>query len=119
MTTATPENASPKPSLEQFDEICEQTKSGDKVSKFLGMYSSSRLYTDWCVTAPEKKTRKNTHWCDFVEAMTAYYKPIENITLKQFHFQSNMQKDGETFIAFCNRVLVEVRHCNFKCTSAD
>ena len=26
ITTAAPENASPKPSLEQFDKICEQTK---------------------------------------------------------------------------------------------
>ena len=109
ITTATPENASLKPSLEQFDKICEQAKSRDKISKFLGMYSSNKLYTDWCMAAPEEKTRKNTHWCDFVKAMTTYYKPTENITLKHFHFQSNMQKDGETFIAFCNRVLVEAR----------
>ena len=33
-----------------------------------------------------------------------------------FSFQSNIQKDGETFIAFCKRVLLEANHCNFKCT---
>ena len=33
ITTATQENPSPKPSLEQFDEICKQTKSCDKVSR--------------------------------------------------------------------------------------
>ena len=64
------------------------------------------------MAAPEDKTRKNTHWCDFVKAMTAYYKPTENITRNQFLFRSNMQKDGETFIAFCIRVLVEARPCN-------
>ena len=48
--------------------------------------------------------------------MSAYYKPTENV-LKCFHFQSNIQKDGETFIAFCNRVLLEIKHCNFKCTT--
>ena len=74
--TAAPENASPKSSLEQFDETCEQTKSCNKVSKFLGMYSSNRLYTDWCMAVPEEKT-KNTQWCDFVKAMTPYYKPTE------------------------------------------
>ena len=66
-------------------------KSHDKVLKFLGMYSSSRLYTDWCMTALEEKTRKNTHWCDFVKATTAYFKPTENIMLKPFHFRLNMQ----------------------------
>ena len=67
------------------------------------------------MAAPEEKTRKNAQWKDFVEAMSAYYKPTENITLKHFHFRSNIQKDGETFIAFCNRVLLEAKHCNFKC----
>ena len=51
--------------------------------------------------------------------MSAYYKPIENITLKHFHFRSNIQKDGETFVAFCNRVLLETKHYNFKCTAED
>ena len=114
---ATPENHSPKPNLEQFDNLCEHTKARDKVSKFLGIYSSRRLYTDWCMAAPEEKTRKNAQWKDFVEAMSAYYKPTENITLKHFHFRSNIQKDGETFIAFCNRVLLEAKHCNFICTA--
>ena len=65
------------------------------------------------MAAPEEKTRKNSPWCDFVKTMTAYYKPTENITLKHFHFWPNMQKDGETYIAFCNHVLVEARHLQF------
>ena len=42
----TPENHSPKPNLEQFDNLCEHTKARDKVSKFLGICSSRRLYMD-------------------------------------------------------------------------
>ena len=71
------------------------------------------------MAAPEEKTGANTHWCDFVKAMTVYYKPAENITLKHFHFWSNMQKDGETLVVFCNRVLVEARHCSFNYKSVD
>ena len=59
---ATPGNPSTKPNLEQFDNLCEHTKSHEKVSKFLGTYSSRRLYTDWCMAAPEEKTRKNAQW---------------------------------------------------------
>ena len=113
---ATSENPSPKPNLEQFDNLCEHTKACNKVSKFLGIYSSRRLYIDWCMATPEEKTRKNAQWKD-LEAMSAYYKPTGNITLIHFHFQSNIQKDGETFIAFCNHVLLEAKHCNFKCTA--
>ena len=51
----------PKPTLDQFEEICEQTKSRNKVANFLGMYSSNRLYTDWCTVVPEDKARKNSH----------------------------------------------------------
>ena len=89
------------------------------MSKFLRIYSSKRLYTDRCMAALEQKTRKNAQWKDFVETMSAFYKPTENITLKHFHFRSNIQKDGETFIAFCNRVLLEAKHYNFKCTAED
>ena len=34
--------------------------------------------------------------------MLSYYKPTENITLKHFHFRSNIQRDREAIIAFCN-----------------
>ena len=114
---ATQQNPSPKPTIKQFDQICEQTKARDKVAKLLGMYSSRSFYTDWFMAAPEEKTRKNIPWEAFVKIMSAYYKPAENITLKHFHFRSNIQIDGETFIAFCNRVLLESKHCSFKCAS--
>ena len=39
--------------------------------------------------------------------------------LEKFHFGSNIQKDGETFIAFYNHVLLEAKHCDFKYTAED
>ena len=58
ITAAIPKNASPKPLLEQFFNMCEQTTLCNNVSKYLGMYSSNRLYTDWFMAAPEEKTNK-------------------------------------------------------------
>lgn len=52
------ENPPPKPNLEQFDDICEDIKARDKVTKFLGMYSWNRLYTDWYMAVPKEKARK-------------------------------------------------------------
>ena len=49
--------------------------------------------------------------------MTQYYKPTENVTSKHFQFWSNLQKDHETFIAFCNQVALEAKHCRFNCES--
>ena len=96
-----------------------KTESGLIVRSAETGYSSRRLYMGWCMAAPEEKTRKNAQWEDFVEAMSAHYKPAQNITLKHFHFGSNIQKDGGKFIAFCNHLLLEAKHCNFKCTAED
>ena len=52
------------------------------------------------------ENKENAQWRDFVDAMSAYYKPTESITLKHFQFRSNIQKDGETFITFCNHALL-------------
>ena len=49
--------------------------------------------------------------------MTQNHKPTENITLKQFQSRSNLQKENETFIAFCNRVALEAKHCKVICES--
>ena len=51
--------------------------------------------------------------------MKKYYKPNENLTLKNFHFRSLTQDTKETFLAFCNRKQKEARHCQFKCKRAD
>lgn len=64
-----------KPNLEQFDEMCEDTKLRDKIAKFLGMNSWSRLHTDWCMTVTTETARKSAKWNEFVTTMTQYYKP--------------------------------------------
>lgn len=48
-----------KPTLEEYDEIVEEWKSHDRVAKFLGIYSSRRLYSDWQAAQPAEKLRKN------------------------------------------------------------
>ena len=47
--------------------------------------------------------------------MKEYYRPTENLTLKNFNFRAITQNQVETFPAFCNRVNKETKHCNFKC----
>ena len=39
------------PLMEEYDTIVEQRKSKDMVAKFLGIYSSGRLYSDWMISA--------------------------------------------------------------------
>ena len=51
-------NVDKKPSLEEFDSIVEEWKSHDRVAKFLGLYSSRRLVSDWKAACPEEKERK-------------------------------------------------------------
>lgn len=114
-TTETVPN--PKPSLEEYDKICLEWRSKDKVIKLLGMFSSHKLYEDWCIAEPDETKRGKAHWDDFVAALKAYYKPTENHTLKHFHFRSITQQPEESFPRFCNRVESEAKHCNFMCES--
>ena len=51
--------------------------------------------------------------------MRLYYKPTENVTLKNFHFRALFQKQDETFPSFCSRVKKEAKHCNLKCELAE
>ena len=104
--------------MDQYDSIVEEWKSKDMVAKFLGIYSSRRLYSDWVAEAPVEATRKVATWMIFKAKMLEYYKPTENLTLKNFQFRTLSQEKDETFIAYCNRVEKEARHCQFKCVSA-
>ena len=45
------ENAEPKPNVLQYDAIKSGWQAKDKVAKFLGIFSSPRLYEDWCMAA--------------------------------------------------------------------
>ena len=106
-----------EPTLEEYDTLVEGWKSKDKVSKFLGVYSSRRLYSDWLNAEKDETTRKNSTWEGFVTKMKLYYKPTANSTLKNFQFRGLSQEKTETFIAFCNRVEREAAHCEFSCSS--
>ena len=45
-TNTTQANPNPKPTLAQYNQISAEWRSKDRVAKFLGMFTSSRLYTD-------------------------------------------------------------------------
>ena len=68
-------------------EICDNWCSKDTVAKFLGMLSSSRMYTDWQIEQPDESIRNNSTWDNFLKTMKKYYKPTENSTSKNFHLR--------------------------------
>ena len=94
--------ANPTPNLNQYDEVVDNWKSKDKVTKFLGMFTSHRFYTDWQAAEPNSQTRKAAGWTVFLTFMKEYYRPTENLTLKNFHFRGLSQGETETSAAFCN-----------------
>ena len=62
-TTETVEK--PVPTVQQYDELKENWKSRDKVTKLLGMFSSQRLYSDWEAAQPDETARRNASWTRF------------------------------------------------------
>ena len=108
----------PKPTMAQYDEICEDWKSKDKVKKLLGMFSSERFLADWMAAEPDEQARKGVTWETFQTKMKEFYKPTENSTLTNFHFRQLIQNKDETFTAFANRVEAEAKHCQLKCAAA-
>lgn len=75
--------------------------------------------TDRQPAQPDDIDRKTNRWNDFKLIMLKYYKPNENLTLKNFYFISLAQDTKETFPAFCNRGHKETKHCQFKCKRTD
>ena len=61
-------NAHPEqnPTLEQYDDLRDDWRSKDMVTKFLGLFSSPRMYDDWCVVEPDEMARKKATWNIFV-----------------------------------------------------
>ena len=108
-------NPDKKPSLDEYDSIREEWQSRDKVAKFLGIYSSRRLFNDWKAAETVEKNRKNAYWDSFVSKLQDYDKPTQNLTLKNFQFRTLVQEKNETFTSFCNKVAREAKHCQFKC----
>ena len=86
------------PTMDEYDLIVEEWKSKDMLAKFLGIYSSRRLYSDWTMALSAEKARKDATWSQFKEIMQEYYRPTENLTLKHFQFRALSQDRDETFI---------------------
>ena len=80
---ATAEDTDPKPTIDDYDSLCDNWRSKDKVTKFLGLFSSKRFHTDWRAAVPDETQRDTSSWTDFVTSIRAYYKPTENATLKK------------------------------------
>ena len=112
-------NEDVKPSLTQYDEIRENWISKDKVTKFLGIFSTERQHEDWISAEPDEQARKNATWENFISSLQKLYLPTENNTLKHYQFRSITQNNQETFISYCIRVEKEAKHCSYKCTHAD
>ena len=114
-----PAKVGTEPTLAQYDQIVEDWRQRDMVAKFLGLYSSKRMFSDWQAALPSEVERKSASWALFVGKMEEYYKPTENSTLKHYQFRTLSQSPSETFTAFANRVEKEAKHCHFKCESVE
>ena len=112
-------NKDAKPNLAQFDEIRNKWISKDKVTKFLGIFSTERLHEDWLSAEPDDNVRKHATWEKFTTSLRKFYLPTENNTLKHYQFRSITQNNNETFTAFCNRIEREAKNCNYKCQHED
>jgi len=104
-------------SADEYDKIKEELQSSDRVAKMLGMFSAKRFYQDWVSAEPNEKNRTKMKWDGFLAKMRAFYRPTENLTLKNYHFRQIVQHEEETFTAFCNRVDAEAKHCQLNCES--
>ena len=113
------QNGNQEPTIQQFDEIRDNWREKDRTAKCLGLHSSPRLYSDWKVAEPDSTIREASPWKEFVKKIQLYYKPTENMTLKNFKFRDLTQQSNESLQAFCNRVGKEAIHCELKCQSPD
>jgi hypothetical protein len=112
-------NDDKKPTLDDYDNIRDEWRSKDRVTKLLGIFSSKRLFADWKVAEPDDSKRAKVAWKYFVTTMQQHYKPTENLTLKNHQFRSLAQNAHESFPTFCNRIYKAAQHCNFKCHNDD
>ena len=66
-----------QPTLDYYDEIRDTWRSKGMVSKFLGLFSSQRMYSDWYTALAIEKERKKATWEKFVSTMRVFYKPTD------------------------------------------
>jgi len=112
-------NVDKVPTIDDYDKEKLAVIASDMVAKFLGVHSSERLYDDWVSAENDASKRDSATWEEFKTAMQEFYKPTENLTLKNYQFRSLKQGAEEPFVSFVNRVERESKQCNFKCQHAD
>ena len=95
IVNATEQNPNPWPTLDQYDKIKEDWQAKDRLTKFLGVFSSARLHSNWQFTMRNEKARKIATWKDFPSAIKEYYKPMQNPTLKNFKFRELVNTSRE------------------------
>ena len=84
-TTITPwkfANDNKKPTLVNYDNIGDEWRSKDCMTKLLGIFSSKQLFADWKIAKQDDSKRGKVTWQYFVMTMHNHYKPTENLTLK-------------------------------------
>ena len=115
VTNTTDAKPNPKPNLEQYDKICSDWKQKDKVAKLLGMFSSHKLYEDWCVAQPDENERAKAKWPEFMRTMKEYYKPTENETLTLPYLGGGGFHPPENFFPRCfqKKCLIALNFADF------
>jgi hypothetical protein len=93
-------NDDKKPTLDDYDNIRDEWRSKDRVTKLLGIFSSKRLFADWKVAEPDDSKRAKVTWKYFVTTMQQHYKPTENLALKNHHIRSLAQAPMSHFRHF-------------------
>ena len=88
----------------------------DMAANFLGIFSLAITFDDRQKAIPDERDRKKTSSKKFIEAVETYYKPTENLNLKNQHFCSVTQENNESFASFCNRVKKKPNIVIFKST---
>ena len=66
---ATTYGTEPRFTVARYDEICDNWRSNDRVAKFLGMFSSSRMYIDWQIAQPDESIRNSSTRDNFLKTM--------------------------------------------------
>ena len=65
-----------KPTVDDHDNIRDEWRSKDRVAKFLGIFSSKRLFADWEVAEPDESKRSKRR-------ANILYRPCKNTTNQQ------------------------------------
>ena len=66
-------------------------------------HHSKRFQIDWFAAQPDEILRNSRSWADFLADMRAFYKPTDNLTLKNFKIRDLHLNLQENFTLFALR----------------